>query len=203
MAIASGHGCSAPRPISSSSSIASSDTLARCGARNDRTQGSSAFWGAPGWVMAATSAGPPVGAARAGYRPAARGRDAPAAAQQRDGNVQCDDLVVAGVGYVQPPGSGGKGDARRRAELHPALAAHVAQDAVEIDGPHRAVVVVRDEDRQPAERVLDESQPRRAGEARLRGRTVVAAAPERARTGNGGDDVRGGAHSSHAVVVHV
>src|SRR3954468_15546677 len=136
MAIASGQGCSAPRPISSSSSIASSDTLARCGARNDRTQGSSAFWGAAGSVMSATSAGPPVRAARTGYRPAARGCDAPAAAQQRDGNVQCDDLVVAGVGHVQPAGPWGEGDARWRAELHPPLAAHVAQDAVEIDGPH-------------------------------------------------------------------
>src|SRR6267154_6551685 len=165
MTIASGQGCSTPRPISSSSSTARSDTRPRWGFRNDSIHGRSR--------CLFTSAGPPVGASRVRRSQTTGAETARTEAQQRYGNVQRHDLMVARVGDVQPSRARGECDARGRTELDASLVAHVAHDAVEIDSPDRAVVVVGDENREAAEGILDERQAGRPRQTRVYSGSVV------------------------------
>ena len=80
---------------------------------------------------------------------------------------QRHDAVLARVGDVEPAaGRGSEGDARRRAERLASLVAEVADDAVGPDRADAAVVVVGDEDRDLAARLVHDRDARRARASR-------------------------------------
>src|SRR6476469_9682595 len=122
MTIFSGHGCNAPRTISTRRSTASHATRPRYGRTNDNIHGTRCFWssGAAG-VIGLTSAGPPSG--KGGERP---WNEPCLCGQPR--NIHRHNAVVARIGHVEVPPARIECHARRRAKHLSTLVAHVTHE---------------------------------------------------------------------------
>ena len=185
MTIASGHGCSAPRAISDSSSTDSSATRTRCGLRNASDQRQQAH--------------SPV--LRIGFGRPSVGRPPTSSFGIGSGTMR---LSLESATYSHPR-RGCVDDARRRAERHAPLLRQVAHDAVGADGAHALVVEVRDENRELAgrRRIGDNGDAGRSRQPRVFRRSFVAGVAPDAAAGDGRDDAGARVHLAHAVVVHV
>src|SRR5881409_2417882 len=169
MTILTGHGCSAVSATSTRSRIDAATTRRRYGRRNGSVQATSEGDFDDELLVVGLSV---TSALSSDWRGPERTRDHPGT----DGQIrddECDNLVFARVGDVQPALSRRESHSRRRAEGDAPFVAHIADDAVGSDGADQTVVVIGDEDRDTGV-VFGERDTGGAGEVRPRRCAVVS-----------------------------